>query len=1051
MRLDPHPAGQYAKLTPPTLEDPLRRERLFALLDALRRKFPVIWLTAPPGAGKTTLAASYLACAAAPPVWYRLDPDDADPSCLFYFLAQALPGVTLALPRLPPMPPADLRRCARLFFRDFYARLPAGSTLVLDNAHEFDWEQAGDLLEIAFNEIPPGRTLLALSRDPPPSRLARLQLEELLTVLGWEELRFNRGEARALARSEGAREPHGPEWPEQAEGWAAGIVMLRDERNGCQAVFRYFSGEILLRMAAPSQRLLLMLSLLPGATAEDALLLTDAPEAAGLLEQLHASRRFVERREGSPPIFHFHPLFRRFLQQEARCRFAPAELAMLMERAAAILDGRGQGEEAALLYRDAGAFDALAALLLRHAPGMLANGGDAWCNWCTWLSWLPPASLETHPWLWYWQGKLLLGIDSAQAGLALQRAEQAFHATGDSGARLLAVTAIIDQLAYWQGGGDCAALLAWTQVLKQAAQGLAACTSLDADTVCRIQSRLALALATATPDAPELAAAIQRTRDALPLAGDPEARLGAGAALLQCRNWLDPAGAGRIMSELAPLADDPCIAPATRAWWHLQTAACCLDLAGDPGSAHVALERAQALLVEFGLRCAALPLEITRLAALLASGDLAAGQKSLARLRTLPATGSRNGQFQLAMAEAMLLMHNGDPQAALLCAEEILLEQGGTLPPNPPLHYRMAGALYAQAGSGSAADAWYARAVHHAHGHERERTEVERGLVAAHGASLAGDNARAAGLLRSALASHCRHGLQAFLPRHPQLAGSLAALALREKVEVAHVRAIIRRQHLLPPDSLTPDWPWPVAVRTLGKLELVLDGNIVKASGKVPQRPLMLLKALLCGGEAGKLQAIIADQLWPETEFAKSAVNVTIHRLRKLLGNDAAVTVASGTVALNRNLVWSDVSALGRVCSQVENLPGEACPEEVRRLSGTLLDLYRGPFCDGEESSWLMAARDRCRNHFLAAVSGLGKRLEAHGAWSDAIHLYLHALDTEPLAEAIHRGLMRCAHARNDPAAAFSAYRRCRDTLSIVLSRQPSAETQKLAIALGLL
>jgi hypothetical protein len=37
-----------------------------------------------------------------------------------------------------------------------------------------------------------------------------------------------------------------------------------------------------------------------------------------------------------------------------------------------------------------------------------------------------------------------------------------------------------------------------------------------------------------------------------------------------------------------------------------------------------------------------------------------------------------------------------------------------------------------------------------------------------------------------------------------------------------------------------------------------------------------------------------------------------------------------------------------------------------------------------------------------------------------------------------------------DPTAAFSAYRRCRETLSIVLGHQPSAETEKLAIVLGL-
>src|SRR4030042_2754774 len=95
---------KIAKFTHPTLIGVLRRERLFTLL-ARKRQRPVIWVSGPPGSGKTTLITSYLEARQIPCLWYQVDKGDADPATFFYYLGQApkrpAPKKGTPLPLLP--------------------------------------------------------------------------------------------------------------------------------------------------------------------------------------------------------------------------------------------------------------------------------------------------------------------------------------------------------------------------------------------------------------------------------------------------------------------------------------------------------------------------------------------------------------------------------------------------------------------------------------------------------------------------------------------------------------------------------------------------------------------------------------------------------------------------------------------------------------------------------------------------------------------------------------------------------------------------------------
>ena len=99
----PKKLPQLAKLTRPRLHKAVARERLFALLDDAHEHRPAICVVGPPGAGKTTLVASWLDACGIKGIWYQVDPGDADLTTFFYYLGE----------RVRPSPEKGSGRCPR--------------------------------------------------------------------------------------------------------------------------------------------------------------------------------------------------------------------------------------------------------------------------------------------------------------------------------------------------------------------------------------------------------------------------------------------------------------------------------------------------------------------------------------------------------------------------------------------------------------------------------------------------------------------------------------------------------------------------------------------------------------------------------------------------------------------------------------------------------------------------------------------------------------------------------------------------------------------------
>src|SRR5271168_5274510 len=78
----------FAKTTRPEIGNVIRREALFGRLDGTGGR-TAAWISGPAGAGKSTLAASYVEVRGFQSAWYQIDSDDRDIATFFHYLRHA--------------------------------------------------------------------------------------------------------------------------------------------------------------------------------------------------------------------------------------------------------------------------------------------------------------------------------------------------------------------------------------------------------------------------------------------------------------------------------------------------------------------------------------------------------------------------------------------------------------------------------------------------------------------------------------------------------------------------------------------------------------------------------------------------------------------------------------------------------------------------------------------------------------------------------------------------------------------------------------------------
>jgi DNA-binding SARP family transcriptional activator len=195
----------------------------------------------------------------------------------------------------------------------------------------------------------------------------------------------------------------------------------------------------------------------------------------------------------------------------------------------------------------------------------------------------------------------------------------------------------------------------------------------------------------------------------------------------------------------------------------------------------------------------------------------------------------------------------------------------------------------------------------------------------------------------------------------------------------------------------------------------------------------------------------LTEALWPriDGDSAHRSFTTTLHRLRKLLGSERALTLQEGRLTLDAHSCWVDAWAFEQVAAEIDRalkVPRERIDaQRVAQLAERILTLYAGPFMAGDsDESWYVGMRERLRSRFVRAIGDIGRYWQQSGEWERAVDCFQRSLDADGLAEGFYRHLMLCYRELGRSAEAIDVYERCRKTLAAALSVPPSRETTVL-------
>lgn len=378
----------------------IQRPRMARLASA-HSDFKLVFISAAPGYGKTTLASTLANTARARGTkcaWVTLGRHDNDPKRFWLLVTASLESSFKALSFSKQSATLDNSAYDVIasVVNQVAQQAHTNIMLAIDNFQFISSPELNEQISTLIENAPSNLTIIIVSDCAPTFPIAALQVEGRAIKIDADDLRFRIDETEYFLNglcqldlsSKEVKTIH-----RITRGWPAGLQMantiLASGKSDAEAIIAiedmrsaFFIDAVVSRKSEEMQSFLLRISHLPRISPLLAEYVTESPHAGALLAELEHDELFAAVSHDSPPWYAFSKAFRNALHQHALETLRPADIRLLHQRASEWFEKHGEPMLAIEFALKAHRPDRAADIIADNTPAVLAQSqGEALVNY----------------------------------------------------------------------------------------------------------------------------------------------------------------------------------------------------------------------------------------------------------------------------------------------------------------------------------------------------------------------------------------------------------------------------------------------------------------------------------------------------------------------------------------------------------------------------------------------------------------------------------------------------------------------------------------------